>query len=176
MRLGHPEDVVDGSGCQDLSHGLIDDIRALCGLHLHGAQEPNNEKLVQDRVWNNTRDSVWLHEIKMHFINKSLWSCCARFYNLASKCNNFLCFSADATRAKWVEKIILILFLMNKSINFFSKLKTKKLFFLNSGVYIFYKRTFTFFRLWPSRFPEWIGPSFSKGKNTNYCFTCLIIP
>lgn len=50
MRLGHPEDVVYGSGCQDLSHGLIDDVRVLGGLHLHAAQEPNDEKLVQDRV------------------------------------------------------------------------------------------------------------------------------
>ncbi len=50
MRLGHPEDVVNGSGCQDLSHGLVDDVCTLCGLHLHGAQEPNDEELVQNRV------------------------------------------------------------------------------------------------------------------------------
>lgn len=73
MRLGHSEDVVYGSGCQDLSHGLIDDISVLCGLHLHAAQEPNDIKLVQDRVWNNTRDSVWLNgniKTKLMFLIK----------------------------------------------------------------------------------------------------------
>lgn len=51
MRLGHPEDVVDGSGGQDLPHGLGDDVGRLGGFHLHGAQEANDEELVKDRVW-----------------------------------------------------------------------------------------------------------------------------
>lgn len=51
MRFSHPEDVVDGSGCQDLSHGLRDNVRWFCSPHLHGAQEANNEELVEDWVW-----------------------------------------------------------------------------------------------------------------------------
>lgn len=49
--FGHPEDVVDGSGCQDLPHGLGDDVCRLSSPHLHGAQEANDEELVEDRVW-----------------------------------------------------------------------------------------------------------------------------
>lgn len=48
MRLCHSEDIVDGPSCQDLSHGLIDDISVLRGLHLHGSQEPHDEQLMQD--------------------------------------------------------------------------------------------------------------------------------
>lgn len=51
MGLGHPEDVVDGSGSQDLPHGLRDDIHWLDSLHLHGAQEANDKELVEDRVY-----------------------------------------------------------------------------------------------------------------------------
>lgn len=51
VRLGHPEDVVDGSGRQDLPHGLRDDVSRLGAPHLHGAQEAHDEELVQDGVW-----------------------------------------------------------------------------------------------------------------------------
>lgn len=51
MRLCHSEDVVDGSSRQDLSHGLIDDVSVLSGLHFHRSQEPHDEQLMQDRVW-----------------------------------------------------------------------------------------------------------------------------
>lgn len=50
MGLGHSEDVVDGSGRQDLPHCLVDDIRVLCGLHFHGSQETHDEELMQDGV------------------------------------------------------------------------------------------------------------------------------
>ena len=60
MGLGHPEDVVYGSGCQDLPHGLRDDVGRLGGPHLHGAQEANNEELVEDRVWT----AKYIHKIK----------------------------------------------------------------------------------------------------------------
>lgn len=50
VRLGHPEDVVDGSGGQDLPHCLVDDIWVLCGLHFHGTQETHDEELVQDGI------------------------------------------------------------------------------------------------------------------------------
>lgn len=59
MGLGHPEDVVDGSGRQDLPHRLIDDIRVLCGLHFHRSQETHDEQLVQDGVCENPE----LHKI-----------------------------------------------------------------------------------------------------------------
>lgn len=55
MGLCHPEDVVDGSGCQDLPHGLRDDVCRLGGLHLHGAQEASDEELVEDGVWRTGR-------------------------------------------------------------------------------------------------------------------------
>lgn len=51
VRLGHPEDVVDGSGRQDLPHGLRDDVCRLGCPHLHGAQEANDEELMKDGVW-----------------------------------------------------------------------------------------------------------------------------
>lgn len=51
MGLSHPEDVVDGSGSQDLPHGLINYICILSGFHLHGAEEAHNKELMQDRIW-----------------------------------------------------------------------------------------------------------------------------
>lgn len=55
VRLGHPEDVVDGSGCHDLPHGLGDDVSRLGAPHLHGAQEAHDEELVEDGVWRTRR-------------------------------------------------------------------------------------------------------------------------
>lgn len=78
MGLGHSEDVVDGSGCQDLPHGLIDDIWVLGGLHFHGSQETHDEELVQDGVWEHRK----LHNILELFLmiifskgRKLFWNC-----------------------------------------------------------------------------------------------------
>lgn len=65
MRLGHPEDVVDGSGCQDLPHGLGDYVGRLGAPHLHGAQEAHDEELVEDGVWWSRRRQGQFSEVKV---------------------------------------------------------------------------------------------------------------
>lgn len=78
MGLGHSEDVMDGSGCQNLPHCLVDDVWILCGLHFHGSQETHNEELVQDGVCEHRK----LHNILELFLPmtfskglKFFWNC-----------------------------------------------------------------------------------------------------
>lgn len=62
--LGHSKDVMDGSGCQDLPHRLVDDIWVLSGLDFHGSQETHDEELVQDGVCEHRA----LHNIRQLFL------------------------------------------------------------------------------------------------------------
>lgn len=55
MGLCGSEDVVDGSSCQHLSHGLIDHLLGLSRTHRHGAQEPHRKHLLQQGVYTHTQ-------------------------------------------------------------------------------------------------------------------------
>lgn len=50
MGLGGPEDVVDGTGSQHLSHGLVDDLLIVATANGHGAKKAHSENLLQEGV------------------------------------------------------------------------------------------------------------------------------